>query len=80
VNGPPKDSKQNIAAAVAAAKAADSVVLVMGIDGSVEAEVSLHQASSLPRDVACTPFDCCVCVFRATIARTQLFLVTSQPS
>lgn len=43
MNGPPKDSKQNIAAAVAAAKAADSVVLVMGIDGSVEAEVSLHQ-------------------------------------
>ena len=43
MNGPPKDSKQNIAAAVAAAQAADSVVLVMGIDGSVEAEVSLHE-------------------------------------
>eukprot|EP01043_Picozoa_sp_COSAG02_P038735 COSAG02_NODE_3008_length_7563_cov_3.445606_4_plen_49_part_00 len=39
MKGPPKDPKQGMTAALAAAKAADSVVLVMGIDGTVEAEV-----------------------------------------
>ena len=42
VNGPPKDPEQDMTAALAAAKAADSVVLVMGIDGTIEAEVRLQ--------------------------------------
>ena len=48
MNGPPKDPEQDMAAALAAAKAADGVVLVMGIDGSIEAEVRLHEPSVLP--------------------------------
>ena len=48
MKGPPKDPEQDMNAALAAAEAADSVVLVMGIDGTVEAEVRLHGPSVSP--------------------------------
>lgn len=55
VKGPPKDPKQDMTAALAAATAADSVVLVMGIDGTVEGEVRVHERSVLPRWMICVP-------------------------
>ena len=48
VKGPPKDPKQGMDAALAAAKVADTVVLVMGIDGSIEAEGHDRANTTLP--------------------------------